>query len=129
MGRITAKEIDTVIGDYISPSSLLCSDSARNYKSFAKMKGIEHQAINIRKGVYVKKRIYHIQHVNSYHKRLKKWMERFQGVATKYLDNYLFWFRFLEHHKKLNAKDSRQLMLLDACKKANYTTIAKLRSA
>jgi hypothetical protein len=33
----------------------------------------------------VKKAIYHLQHVNSYHKRLKDWMQRFQGVATKYL--------------------------------------------
>jgi hypothetical protein len=23
-------------------------------------------------------------------------MRRFQGVATKYLDNYLYWFRWLE---------------------------------
>lgn len=24
------------------------------------------------------------------------WMERFQGVGTRYLDNYLYWFRWLE---------------------------------
>lgn len=27
--------------------------------------------------------VYHIQNVNSYHSRLKKWMDRFNGVATK----------------------------------------------
>ncbi len=64
--------------------------------AFARMKGFHHEVINIRKGVYIRKGIYHVQHVNAYHKRLKKWMERFQGVATKYLDNYLFWFRFLD---------------------------------
>lgn len=95
-GRITATEIDAVLGSYLAPDSLLCTDSARNYMAFARMKGFHHEVINIRKGVYIRKGIYHVQHVNAYHKRLKKWMERFQGVATKYLDNYLFWFRFLD---------------------------------
>lgn len=120
-GRISAKEIDHVLGEYIHPSALLCSDSATNYKTFAKMKGIEHETINVHKGVYTKKGVYHIQHVNSYHKRLKQWMEPFQGVATKYLDNYLFWFRFL--YKKLNNADKKKVMLLEALKKVNFTTV------
>ena len=33
--------------------------------------------------------IYHIQNVNNYDSRLKTWMRRFNGVATKYLDSYL----------------------------------------
>ena len=37
--------------------------------------------------------IYHIQNVNSYGSRLKGWMRRFNGVATKYLDSYLGWHR------------------------------------
>ncbi|WP_047155301.1 IS1595 family transposase [Aneurinibacillus tyrosinisolvens] len=128
-GRVTAKAIDEVMGSYIDPSALLCSDSATNYKTFAKSKGLEHEAVNIRKGVYVKKGIYHIQHVNNYHMRLKKWMKRFQGVATKYLDNYLYWFRFLEVIKKLDTRDKPKSMLLSACKKADFTTIKQLRSA
>jgi hypothetical protein len=36
------------------------------------------------------------QLVNAYHGRLKGWMARFHGVATKYLPNYLGWRRFLE---------------------------------
>ena len=37
--------------------------------------------------------IYHIQNVNNYDSRLKTWMRRFNGVATKYLDSYLGWQR------------------------------------
>jgi len=33
------------------------------------------------------------QHVNAYHSRLKEWMRRFHGVATKNLPNYLGWRR------------------------------------
>ena len=50
--------------------------------------------------------IYHIQHVNNFHNRLKGWMERFQGVATKYLDNYLYWFRWLDTGKNLAFEKS-----------------------
>ncbi|HHQ4624057.1 TPA: IS1595 family transposase, partial [Aeromonas veronii] len=32
--------------------------------------------------------------------RLKEWMERFHGVATHYLKNYLGWRRMLERYGK-----------------------------
>ena len=38
----------------------------------------------------------HINNVNAYHGRLKEWMRRFHGVATKNLPNYLGWRRALE---------------------------------
>ena len=66
-GRITALEIDTILGDYLDDSALLCTDTATNYKKFAAMKGLKHEAVNARKKEYVRQNIYHIQHVNSYH--------------------------------------------------------------
>ena len=36
-----------------------------------------------------KKGIYNIQHINSYHSQLKRFMRGFNGVSTKYLNNYL----------------------------------------
>ncbi|MBI4740348.1 MAG: IS1595 family transposase, partial [Betaproteobacteria bacterium] len=42
--------------------------------------------------------VYHVQNVNAYDSRLKEWMRRFHGVATKYLPNYLGWRRLLERH-------------------------------
>lgn len=36
-GRVKAEEIDTVIGEYIHPTALLCTDTATNYKKFAKI--------------------------------------------------------------------------------------------
>lgn len=40
--------------------------------------------------------VWHVQNVNAYHSRLKGWMGRFHGVATKYLHNYLGWRRLLD---------------------------------
>ena len=38
----------------------------------------------------------HINNVNAYHSRLKEWLRRFHGVATRNLPNYLGWRRALE---------------------------------
>ena len=39
---------------------------------------------------------HHINNVNGYHGRLKEWMRRFHGVATKNLASYLNWRRTTE---------------------------------
>jgi hypothetical protein len=126
-GRVTAEELDMVLGEYLDSSALLCTDTATNYKKFAMMKGLQHESINVSKKEYKRKGIYHIQHVNSYHKRLKKWIERFQGVATKYLDNYLFWHRFLELNKKLPSTDKKKELLLISCQRPIFTTVKAIR--
>ncbi|OZT11059.1 IS1595 family transposase [Priestia aryabhattai] len=126
-GRITAVELDLVLGKHIDTSALLCTDTATNYKKFATMKKLQHEAINVSKKQYKNKGIYHIQHVNGYHKRLKKWMDRFQGVATKYLDNYLFWHRYLELNKKMPFQERVKDLLLGSCKRVNYTTVEAIR--
>ena len=38
----------------------------------------------------------HISNVNAYHSRLKQWLNRFNGVATKILPSYLGWRSALE---------------------------------
>lgn len=48
-------------------------------------------------GRHVKRGFFHIQHVNSLHSRLKKWLNgTFRGVATKYMQDYLNWFKVKE---------------------------------
>ena len=41
--------------------------------------------------------IYHIQHLNVYHSKLKQFLARFRGVLSKYLNNYLTWNNVVEH--------------------------------
>jgi hypothetical protein len=40
--------------------------------------------------------VYHVQNVNTDDSRLKVWIRRFHGVATRYLDSYLGWFRAID---------------------------------
>jgi len=88
-----------------------------------------HETVNQRQKQRVKKVIFHIQHVNNFHHRLKGWMECFQGVGTDYLDNYLYWFRWLELGKDLAFDKRVEQMLISACQKSNYTTVEMFHSA
>jgi hypothetical protein len=53
-------------------------------------------------------------------------MERFKGVATQYLDNYLYWFRWLEIGKNLAFEKRVVQMLIFACQKSNQVTVDML---
>jgi len=91
---------------------ILCSDADTAIRSFTKEHDIEHVELNAKKKQRVKQGIYHIQNSNSFHKRLKDWMSRFNGVATKYLDNYPAWFRFITMtmYEAMVAKQKQMLV-------------------
>lgn len=91
-----AEAIGAVLGPVVAPDAVLCSDGAKAYAAFAALHGIRHEPINVAAGVRVRDGAFHIQNVNAYHGRLKGWMGRFNGVATRYLPNYLGWRRTLE---------------------------------
>jgi len=90
----------TAVHDYLNPlmgdEVVLCSDGNSLYTTFAKEAHIPHKRIIRNDGVFVVEDIFHIQNLNAYISRLKQWLRRFHGVATKYLENYLSWRRVLE---------------------------------
>ncbi len=57
--------------------------------AFPKREAIEYELILASHGEHMHEKVLHIQNVNSYVSRFKKWLDRFNGVATKYLQNYL----------------------------------------
>jgi len=94
--RVTEETVGAVLKPVLAEDALLCTDGATVYKALAKTEGIEHHALIASQGERVKEKVFHIQNVNAYDSRLKGWMMRFRGVATKYLPNYLGWRRLLE---------------------------------
>jgi hypothetical protein len=92
--------------------NVLVTDAWRAYKTYAKEKELEHYRIKSDDGKHVIKGLYHIQNVNSFPSRMKKWIDRFKGVATKYLDNYLAWFLFIDSRSNENAKQHIKEFLL-----------------
>ena len=48
---------------------------------------------------------FHIQNVNNMHYRIRTFMRKYNGVATKYLNHYVNLFVWLENHKKIQNID------------------------
>ena len=108
------KKLDTVhvseaLRPLVDPDACLCTDGAAVYRLFAKAESIDHQVISAQ-GPRVRG-AFHIQNVNAYDSRLKNWMLRFHGVATRYLENYLGWRRMLERYR---AQITPELCLCEA---------------
>lgn len=62
---------------------------------FARSLGIPHRSLRAAVGPKVSSPR-HMRSVRRYERRLRAWLVRFRGVATKYLDRYLAWHRLLE---------------------------------
>lgn len=93
MGRITKIAIENGMGQWLDKKdSILCTDSHKSFEGFALDNKISHKRIFVRKNEHVVEGIYHIQHVNNIHGNLKRWIAQFNGVSTKYLQNYLNYF-------------------------------------
>src|SRR3954466_15792821 len=97
-----AAAIAAALGPVIASDAVLCSDGAKASAAFAE-RGLHHEPVNLAAGVRVRDGAFHVQNVNAYHGRLKGWMGRFNGVATRYLPNYLGWRRTLERAPEPSA--------------------------
>jgi IS1 family transposase len=88
LGKPTAEALREVFRNRFSKKSVVCTDGDRAYVKYAKRRGLEH--FKVKNGTAVRGP-YHVQNINAYHSRLKHFIARFKGVATKYLNNYLVW--------------------------------------
>ena len=126
IGRLKKVDIEKSIGNRISDKTILCSDSHVSFKGFAIDNAIEHHTIRADLKQFVKDGIYHVQHVNSIHNRLKKWInQQFWGVSTKYLQQYLNWFRIKEmlKYKQLPMTEFAKQTIIDIRTYARYCEI------
>jgi hypothetical protein len=67
---------------------VLCTDGSGALAAAARQLGIEHHAVNLSAGIRLDG-AWHIQNLNAYHSQLKTWVRKFNGVATRYLENHL----------------------------------------
>jgi hypothetical protein len=65
---------------------------------------LPNKKLNTSKGQRTVDKVYHVQNVNNLDMRLRKFIDSFNGVATKYLQNYLNWFLVLEKIKNSTNK-------------------------
>lgn len=92
----STQQIEPALIPLLNKDVILCTDGMPAYKQIARQANIVHRPVNIAAGQRVINNIYHIQNVNAYDSRLKQWMRKFHGVATRYLGNYLGWHRMID---------------------------------
>lgn len=97
------------LGGKIDKSAVLCTDSYKVYKGLANKEGLNHKAVTHLGKPTQKNKAYHIQTVNNLHKAIKDHLSRFNGVSSKYLQNYLYWF--IAASEKIKDKEKIKLWL------------------
>ena len=96
LGAVNGNWLDKYFLNHISIDSILVTDGHKSYVHFCNENHITHKVVKNHRNS-TENNSYHIQNVNSYHSRIKSWIiSVFHGVATKYLNHYLWWKHVLE---------------------------------
>jgi len=94
--KLNRVSIAAALGGAITSANEFCCDGGSAIVAFARKAGIPTHILPAPGKPSPQAPDFHINNVNAYHSRLKEWMRRFHGVATKNLPNYLGWRRTLE---------------------------------
>ena len=86
-GRARYDNLKRFFDGYISPYSILCTDSAHGYEKLAVQLDLEYKVIPSRKHM---KGIYPIQYINTFHSNFKDFLKKFRGDSTKHLSGLIF---------------------------------------
>jgi transposase-like protein len=95
--RLSTEEITKALDNQLVDGTTLITDAHRSYKAFAKENPtIKHKTFIAKDHVNKEDNKVHVQTVNNTHKQLKQFLDTFNGVSSKYLQNYLNWFAYAD---------------------------------
>jgi len=94
--RLNRVSITAALGGVVTSANEFCCDGGTAIVAFARKAGIPTHILPMPGKPNPQAPNFHINNVNACHSRLKEWLRRFHGVATKNLSNYLGWRRTLE---------------------------------
>lgn len=122
---MTAEELERLYSGHIGEDTILCTDSHKSYIQFAIDMSLDHK--KIKRGKH-KEDVYHIQHIDALHSNLKRWVRRFNGVSTKYLSNYLKWFKWQETFSSEKDTIKTKNFIVQSNVPYNYTKIVDFKN-
>ena len=92
-GAINGEILSEFFKGRIEENSVIVADTNCIYTKFTEANNLALVGIKHGKG---SKGTYSMGHINNYHSQMKKYINgRFNGVSTKYLNNYLIWHNFI----------------------------------
>ena len=89
--QVDSASVGTALAGVVTPGNHLIGDGGKAIAAFARKARIPFHAVPAPGKPTPEAPHLHINNVNAYHGRLKQWLARFNGVATKNLPNYLGW--------------------------------------
>lgn len=96
--RLSKEEIEKVFEGKLSENVTLITDKHPSYRAFAKNNpSIKHKALLAKEHVDKNDKTIHLQKVNNVHSQLRKFLSPFNGVSSKYLQNYLNWYAYVDN--------------------------------
>ena len=93
--QVDSASVAGALAGVVTPDNHLVGDGGRAIAAFARKAKIAFHVVPAPGKPTAQAPHLHINNVNAYHGRLKQWLARFNGVATKNLPNYLGWRRAL----------------------------------
>ncbi len=95
--RLSKKDIEKVFEGKLVDNAILITDKHHSYKAFAKDNpGIKHKTLLAKDHVDKKDKSIHLQSVNNTHKQIRDFLKPFNGVSSKYIQNYLNWYAYID---------------------------------
>lgn len=110
LAAATSEDICAALKPLLPEDTVLCTDGGTALAAAARDIGVEHHPVNVSAGLRVQG-AWHIQNVNAFGSRLRQWLLRFKGVSTRYLENYLGWFRALDRSPGFSPEPASLLAL------------------
>ncbi|GAB1417880.1 IS1595-like element ISSsu9 family transposase [Bacteroidales bacterium] len=93
--RLSADEIAKAFNGRLKDKTTLITDKHPSYKLFTKKSPtLKHKLVEAKQYVSKNDKNVHLQHVNNTHSQLRSFLNPFNGVSSKYLQNYLNWFAY-----------------------------------
>jgi len=98
--RLSEDEIEKALDGKLADNTTLITDKHPSYKAFAKSNpNIKHKALLAKDHVDKIDSTIHLQKVNNVHAQLRTFLRPFNGVSSKYLQNYLNWYAYIDKIK------------------------------
>lgn len=123
-GLLNVKMLSIILDDKLSDDCIVMTDGLHTYGKYFSNTKIEHVVLPSKIGQKpTVKGAYHLNNVNAMHSRFKLFLRNYNGVSTKYLNNYLSLFLWLENNKNYNKYD---LACESLSKPGSYVTATQL---
>jgi transposase-like protein len=102
--------IEPELAPRLAPDSTLYCDGYKAYRKIAQKAGFAVKVVKTNPK-HITSGPNHLNNVNNFHQRLKSWLFPFQGVASKYLGNYVGWHRWIESRKRNRKGKAKDFLL------------------